>query len=152
MTLVDGSFLQKLKPIYHYYSKGCRYPTKKITDSLLLAETFIYSSEKKVIAMFKYHRMCRKKYYFAGMENKWYSRPMCFDALVKYIWDKKNLLVFKIMLMENNCTYFIINEQLEIAVFYEDKRNGNYYVVPVSEYLDKVGIDYLNARGARIKN
>jgi len=153
--LINGSFLQKLNPIYFGYRKGrCRhYPFEKYIDSLLDAKTFIYSSEEKIIAMFNYHRKGKRRYYFTSIDNEnfIYSRPPCFDALVEYIWNKKNLLVFWMHIGDGICTHFIVNEQSEVSVFYEDRKNGNYKVVPVSEYLDEIGIDYLNARGGRIK-
>ena len=151
--LVDGSFLQKLNPLYVCYRKGRSYPPKKYTDSLLSATTFIYSSEKKVTAIFKDHRTHKPKCSFVSIEDKNFGRPPYYDALVKHIWDKKNILVFfGVDILRDISTFFIVNEQLEILVFYENRKNGNYKVVPIREYLDEIGIDYLNARGGRIRN
>jgi hypothetical protein len=149
--LVDGSFLQKLNPTYVAYRKGRGYPPRKYTDSLLFATTFIYSSEKKVTAIFKDHRTHRPKCSFVSIKDKNYIRPPYYDALVKHIWDKKNLLVFQIHIGDGS-TYFLVNEQSVISVFYEDGKDGNIKVVSVKEYLDEIGIDYINARGTRIRN
>jgi len=154
--LIDGTFLKKLNPIYIFSRKGgCRrYSSKENKDSLLHTNTFIYSSKEKAIAWFGYYHKCKRKCYFISIDNvyKIYSRPQCFDALVEHIWNKKNLLVFRLDIGDGICTHFIVNEQSEVLIFYEDRIDGNYKVVTVSEYLDEIGIDYLNARGGRIRN
>jgi len=133
--LVDGSFLQKLNPTYVAYRKGRGYLPKKYTDSLLSATTFIYSSEKKVIAIFTNHCTHRPKCSFVSIEDKNYIRPSYYDALVKHIWSQKNLLVFN-MHIANICTYFIVNEQLEISVFLEES-DGQYNVLSIKEFVEK---------------
>jgi len=141
--LVDGSFLRRFKSSsYYYYDRNGK--RKKYPYSFFnVFDAFIYSSKEKVIATFFDRR-------FESIKDENYQRLPCFDALVEHIWYQKNLLVFN-MHIANVCTYFIVDEQSEISVFYEDRKDGIFKVVSVSEYLDAVGIDYLNARGARIR-
>jgi len=146
--LVDGSFLRRFKHSYYYYDDRNGKRKKYPYSYFCVFQEFIYSSKEKVIATTWDKR-------FVSTRNEHFHRLPCFDVLVEHIWNQKNLLVFNMHIANSICTYFIVNEQSEISVFYEERINGlpsgNYKVASMSEYLDDIGIDYLNARGARIK-
>jgi hypothetical protein len=59
------------------------------------------------------------------------------QELRKYMWDKGNFFIFKVPEIKNN-VLFIINEQLEIFVFFNEANEyDNYKVLPIKEFIDK---------------
>jgi hypothetical protein len=52
-----------------------------------------------------------------------------------YIWNKGNLFIFQLEKKRYD-TFFIINEQLEIFVFFQES-DGHYNVLPIKEFIDK---------------
>ena len=55
--------------------------------------------------------------------------------LRKYMWDKGKFFIFRIPEV-NHDVFFIINEQLEIFVFFKESDNF-YNVLPIGEFIDK---------------
>lgn len=154
----DGSFLQKLTPIFGYQydirldhidtiSKEFEdgyvirnikdnkyyYFSKSKKDSLLSAYHFIFSKKRNIIATFSGHDnrfICRKK----GKES-YYTK--LYTELIKSIWDKENLFVFQMIEKRSGHYFFIVNEQLEISVFHYDFNDENYKILPIKEFIDK---------------
>lgn len=129
--LATGSFLQKLDPVYLSYPKS-KFPAKKYKDSLLLATISIYSIKEKEIALFNYQDKV-----FIRYKDENYHRPQCYDAFVKHFWGKKNLLVFfGFDVLGDVDSFYFVNEQSEVFVFFNDDDNS-YKTLPVKEFIDK---------------
>jgi len=142
--LLDGSFLQKLKPAFLCYPKGRYHPPKECKDTLLSANISIYYSDEKEIALFSYH-----KKRFVRYKNENYIRPHIYDELVKHFWNKKNLFIFSgVQILGDINTYFIVNKQLEVFVLFKetdgpckmfpiDEPDRDFKVLPIKEFIDK---------------
>jgi hypothetical protein len=117
----NGYFLKKLS---HFY---CQYRSKK--KPWLCVDSYICSSDKKVIAIFDNIDCC---FEYLGIL---YALPSFYD-FIEYIWDKPNHFVFRMASITNFSTFFMVNEQFEISVFYEES-NRRYNVLPLKEYVDQ---------------
>ena len=159
--LLDGSFLQKLIPVYIGYIKGRHNPTdpnQKYKDTLLSSTTFIYYSEKKDFALFRDYTYYKR--IFVRYKNENYYRPHVFDEVVKRLWNKKNLFIFDGTPILGDCnTYFIVNEQLEIFVLFNEfdvpckmsrsnEPDGHFKVLPIKEFIDKHWDRFLKRNGS----
>jgi len=156
---IDGSFLKKLEYTYAHNYKF-RFRARDLHPFLKpipFGRIGIYSKEKTV-AIFPYDFMkfvqpqkFAKKYYekilktsYGNISYEEYceiheSITSIFKteqkALRNYIWDKGNLFIFQLREYD---TYFIINEQLEIFVFFNESDEGyRYKVLPIKEFIDK---------------
>jgi len=159
---IDGSFLKKLEYSYipeykhKFKDRDFRLPQKPIPVG-----NFRVSSKEKTVAVFSYEYMkfmefkkIDKEYYEKFFKKSFYeNKPYeeyCeirksntitsnskakFDALLNYIWDKGNLFIFQLEKTRYD-TYFIINEQLDIFVFFKDP-NGYYTVLTIKEFVGK---------------
>ena len=156
--LLDGSFLQKLMPInlcYRKYRYNPTDPNPKCKDTLLYATTFIYYSDEKEIASFSYHKKV-----FVRYKNENYYRPHIYDEVVKLLWNKKNLFIFDGTPILGDCnTYFIVNEQLEIFVLFNEfdvpckmsrsnEPDGHFNVLPIKEFIDQYWDRFLKRNGS----
>jgi len=56
--------------------------------------------------------------------------------LANLIWDMKNPFVFRMLEKQTGEFYFIVNEQLEINVFYYDKDDKVYKFIAMQEFID----------------
>jgi len=117
-------------------------------DTLLKAHSFIYSKKKKDMAHYDYfkrrflntRKALKKEFTHRSVTNRF---PY-FEELMKYVWDKESLFVFRMMVKKTD-TFFIINEQLEFFVFFQEhdgdynflKPDGHYVVLPIKEFIDK---------------
>jgi len=155
----ESTFLNKLEYVYaHSYKfkfkdRDFILPQKPIP----FGNIRIFSKEK-VLAIFPYQYMkfvefkkFDKKYYEKILkepfyENKSYEEyreirktlpgnsSAYFPKLLNYIWDKGNLFIFQIKHSYYD-TYFLINKQLEIFVFFCES-DGCYNVLPIKEFID----------------
>jgi len=172
---IDGSFLKKLEyTCAHNYKYRFRardlHPFLK---PIPFGRIGIYSKEK-VVAIFPYEYMkfvefkkFDKKYYEKILKERFYQNKSyeeyCeirksttstikarSDALRNYIWDKGKLFIFQ--LEENQYdNYFIINEQLEIFVFFNESDEGySYKVLPIKEFMDKYWDRFSKKNGSRL--
>jgi hypothetical protein len=151
---IDGSFLKKLRYYYFYDYKNRNKSFTPPKDSIVVAYIAVYATDKHFIANFSYDY----KRFFNRRKSKEYdkydiilwkklcakSREECEEISIynttssfgfyhewrKYMWDKGNFFIFRVPEKKHN-VYFIINEQLEIFVFYGS------YEFPIKEFMDK---------------
>jgi len=149
---LDGTFLKKL----HYSNIRYRGKIRRwtIPKSIVRGEIYVYSKEE-VVAFFSYsykrfispqefYEIHKKtinpafninsyEEWIEYRKNSWWNNT--FVNLVNYIWDKGKLFIFQLAGIGID-TYFIINEQLEISVFFEES-DEQYNVLPIKEFVEK---------------
>jgi hypothetical protein len=157
---INGSFLQNLKHDYwHYYKNhpNIAWSNFHKKDSIIYAFHFISSGEKYIAGFAEYTRRVNSRFIVPNQSRRFICNPKRYvnkryvaEELLKYIWDKENLFIFKIKEYEYPyCPYFIVTEQLEINVFYKKDIN-NYEIVPIKEFMDRNWDEFSKHKGAKL--
>jgi len=141
---IDGSFLRRLTHEFWFYYKNqpnISYSNYHKKDSTLFASHFIFSSKGKLIATSpEYIRRSNYRYLVPNLSRRFICSKKQdtshFAELLKYVWGKEDVFIFRINeYVHPFYPYFIVNEQLEINVFYKTNSN-NYEIVPIKEFID----------------
>ena len=151
----DGAFLKKLT--YYYREYNDKDKDHFIEPKRMVAGNFSVVSREKAVAIFDYpygRFISDEKFYelrIKGFNGNNSYKEYCENRknlssifphskeLLKYIWDKGNLFIFQLA-EKHYDTYFIINEQLEIFVFFNETgefSNYKYNVLPIKEFIDR---------------
>jgi hypothetical protein len=160
----DGSFLEKLT--YYYRDYNDKNKDYFIEPKRMVAGNFSVVSKEKAVAIFYYpygRFVSDKKFYELELKgsngNNSYaeycenrknqsSKFPHSKELLNYIWDKGNLFIFR-MEEKHYDTYFIINEQLEIFVFFKES-DEQYKVLPIKEFIDKYWDRFFKEKGGML--
>jgi hypothetical protein len=160
---IDGSFLKKLEySEISVYKQKLINNNRDFHRHKPIPKGYIsVHSKEKTVAVFPYEYMkfmkpkkFDKKYYEKQLKKMFYENKSyeeyCeirnnytitnilkarSDALRNYIWDKGNIFIFQLEKKRDDI-YFIINEQLDIFVFFKEF-DTQYDVLPVREFIDK---------------
>ena len=144
----DGSFLKKLGYTYYYRPSEIK--------SIPILERKYFLSYKEGYTLGSVHYLCLKdkkviaRFSYRSRSFKCYKEPFdCFyiKELIRHVWDREYLFIFR-MSNKPGDTYFIVNEQFEVYVFFNDY-DSYYNMLPINEFIDKYWERFSREKGWR---